>query len=138
MKNPAQMTSVTLCIGSNAPDAVARVGAALEWLSSVMLVSRHTGPYMTAPEGSDISGLPYCNALVDGLTVMTLEELTSAVKGYEARCGRLPEHKLSGKVTIDIDITVFGGSVVDPVNYNSGYYRIGLGMLHTVSDRSGD
>lgn len=132
-RSPASTSHVIFCLGSNAPDAATRVADALVWLSSTVTVTRATQPYMTDPEGSDIAGLPYCNAVAEGVTTLDLNTLADITKAYERRCGRLPGHKLSGQVVIDIDIVVFDNEVTDPANYNAGYFSKGIRMLDSAT-----
>ncbi|MDE6629710.1 MAG: 2-amino-4-hydroxy-6-hydroxymethyldihydropteridine diphosphokinase [Muribaculaceae bacterium] len=136
MEPGAEKKPLTICLGSNVSDAAERVASALRWLKSVIDIQKSTAPYMTPPEGSDISGRPYYNALAKGLTDRSIEHLTAMLKRYESECGRTPGHKLSGKVIIDLDVVEYDNRVIDSVNYRSGYYRSGLHILNAVTSEN--
>ena len=128
-ENSPQIHKVILCLGSNMPEAATAVELAIRWLETILTDCRTTGPFATEPEGSDIAGRPYFNALVAGATTMDASQLISAAKEYERAHGRLPEHRSTGNVAIDIDLVIFDNVIVDDVNYRSAYFRKGMELL---------
>lgn len=62
----------------------------------------------TAPVNC-VSSHSYLNQLVRGITSYDEDELTRLLKEIEYRCGRRPEDKVTGRVTLDLDILAFNG-----------------------------
>lgn len=78
----------------------------------------------------DISGseVMYLNAVLKGRFALGVEELQRKCKEMESSLGRRPTG-VSGEVAIDIDVVIFDGVVVRPVDYGRYYFTIGMDYL---------
>ena len=74
------------------------------------------------------SGVMYLNAVLKGRFALGVEELQRKCKEMESSLGRRPTG-VSGKVAIDIDVVIFDGVVVRPVDYGRYYFTIGMDYL---------
>lgn len=79
----------------------------------------------------DISGseVMYLNAVLKGRFAFGAEELQGKCKEMESSLGRLPSGVAKGEVAIDIDVVIFDGAVVRPVDYGRYYFTIGMDYL---------
>lgn len=74
------------------------------------------------------SGVMYLNAVLKGRFALGDEELQRKCKEMESSLGRRPTG-VSGEVAIDIDVVIFDGVVVRPVDYGRYYFTIGMDYL---------
>ena len=74
------------------------------------------------------SGVMYLNAVLKGRFALGVEELQRKCKEMESSLGRRPTG-VSGEVAIDIDVVIFDGVVVRPVDYGRYYFTIGMDYL---------
>ena len=70
----------------------------------------------------------YLNAVLKGRFALGVEELQRKCKEMESSLGRRPTG-VSGEVAIDIDVVIFDGVVVRPVDYGRYYFTIGMDYL---------
>ncbi|MCC8114142.1 MAG: 2-amino-4-hydroxy-6-hydroxymethyldihydropteridine diphosphokinase [Bacteroidales bacterium] len=116
------MKKAILCLGSNVADANQHIARALELLKSQGCeVLKTTNNYPSA------SG--YSNRVVEVGTMMGHEELKSLAKQIEILEGRQPWMKEAGIVPIDIDVVMYGGAVVRPLDYATPYFTEGYNKL---------
>jgi 2-amino-4-hydroxy-6-hydroxymethyldihydropteridine diphosphokinase len=109
------MKTVYLSLGSNRGDRTENIARAIERLGeSRVRVRRQSSLYETEPV--DARGGWFLNCVVEGETDMMPRQLMNALLAIERSLGRRREPGADGPKdsrTIDIDILIFGSSVVD-------------------------
>ena len=105
------INQVALALGSNLGDRVANLQGALDALiaSDILCEVETSSIYETEPVGGPDQG-PYLNAVVQGLTALTPEDLLAAVQDIENALGRIRTVRW-GPRTVDIDILAYGHEV---------------------------
>lgn len=119
--------TVVLSIGSNSAEKKENVGRAVKWLEGLMENTVCSDIYET-PEihGKSVT---YTNAVVKGETTLDLIPITDITKEFERGNGRNSEARSKGLVPIDIDIVVWDGAILRPVDYSRSFFRIGYEQL---------
>ena len=121
------MSCAVIGRGSNTPDRMERVAAAIRWLGRVFSDGFHSSAYMTrAINGHDPD---YLNAVMSVECDGTMDEVNIMLKDYERACGRTAESKLHGEVPIDLDIVVWDGRIVRPKDFGYRYFLQGYDEL---------
>lgn len=123
------MNRAIIGIGSNIPDAKQRVKECCNDISAITDQSQFSSIYETAAVGTKPQP-NYHNCVGVVATTATYEELKQQFKEYERIAGRLPEHKKEGKVIIDIDIVVWNGDIIKPVDLIRTYMTIGMNEMN--------
>ncbi len=122
------MNRSTICLGANAPDAEIRLREAVDFLVTLGGIVRRSSTYRTAPEYAGPAE-PYLNEVIEFITKYDYDELRLLVKAYEASVrAQLPE-AWEGLVILDIDIVLWNGAAVRPVDAASRYFQTGLAKL---------
>lgn len=123
------MTRVVLSLGSNlpGPEGDAQVNAAIEWLRSFLTDVVTSGLYTTPPYNS--TGADYTNCVVAGYTDLPAAGIDRMAKDYETANGRTPEARLDGRVTIDIDLVIYGALNIRPRELSRPYFLRGYTLL---------
>lgn len=105
------INKVTLALGSNLGDRVVNLQSSLDALvaSDILNEVSTSSVYETDPVGGPEQG-PYLNAVVQGLTALTPEELLAAVHQVEDQLGRVRTVRW-GPRTVDIDILAYGQEI---------------------------
>ena len=111
----ADPTRVAVALGSNLGDRLAHLRAACTAIESRGLLAsvRRSDAFETPPEAPDDGGA-FLNAVVVGETMLSAQALLRGLLEVEASLGRLRaagEH--GGPRTIDLDLILFGESVID-------------------------
>ncbi|MBD5328863.1 MAG: hypothetical protein HDS03_03070 [Bacteroides sp.] len=117
------MSEVFLSFGSNYGDKKGNVEAALRWIGSLLDDMQSSDVYET-PEVHGY-GASYFNAVACGKTGLELEEFNRRLKVYERDCGRTDEARIRKEVPIDIDIVIWDGEIIRPVDFSREFFRIG-------------
>lgn len=113
------MNFVVLSIGSNSSDREWQMKQALNHLNKMFKKCVASETYeFAAHNGIDA---PYLNQVVLAKTLMPLEDINVAMKQWETICGRTPSSKQQGVIPIDIDIVIFNGEMIKPVDYSRQY-----------------
>lgn len=120
-------TEVVILVGSNHRRRGEYIAAAIGKLSTV-LDGFGRSPVVELPDVSG-KGAPYLNAVCRGDTRMSLDRLTAITKRIEEESGRTAASKQRGEVELDIDIVMWGGAVIRPLDAASDYFTIPLSML---------
>ena len=130
MTSPHPETTAIICIGSNEPDAPARVSEAIDHLKKSLEITGIAGPYPTepAPPAPADSAL-YANAVVSCRTDLGRAAITELLKRCEKELGRKPEHKTGHKVVIDMDLVVYGKEICRNAEFMSEYFQTGYRQL---------
>ena len=130
MTSPHPETTAIICIGSNEPDAPARVSEAIDHLKKSLEITGIAGPYPTepAPPAPADSAL-YANAVVSCRTDLGRAAITELLKRCEKELGRKPEHKTGHKVVIDMDLVVYGKEIYRNAEFMSEYFQTGYRQL---------
>lgn len=116
-------TDVVIGIGSNTADAPERVAKAMEWLDRTFGITSRSSIYST-PAERGASGT-YFNAVAVITSGLTHAELNSLLKGYEFANGRTPAAKAAHIVTIDLDIVIYGQTILRPADISANYFLLG-------------
>lgn len=116
-----------ICIGSNIEAKTAIVADIIAELSTMLGNFSSSGIYVN----DDDSGLgaPYANAVCCGDYKGDMESLVRYAALRETRYGRTPQSKASGIMPLDIDIVVFSGHTVNPIQFDKTYFRQGYDRL---------
>ncbi|MDE7441374.1 MAG: 2-amino-4-hydroxy-6-hydroxymethyldihydropteridine diphosphokinase [Muribaculaceae bacterium] len=117
------MSEVFLSFGSNYGDKKGNVEAALRWIGSLLDDMQSSDVYET-PEVHGY-GASYFNAVACGKIGLELEEFNRRLKVYERDCGRTEEARIRKEVPIDIDIVIWDGEIIRPVDFSREFFRIG-------------
>ena len=72
----------------------------------------------------------YLNAVMTGECKLDFETISKKVKEYETVCGRTPASKLEGNVPMDLDIMMWNGEVVRPVDFAKAYFQQGWNEIN--------
>ncbi len=120
-------TRVILCLGSNTNDRRQRIIAACQWLASVMTIEAQSDIYDTPPFSG--VGSDYVNTVVAISTDLTLETIDALCKEYERREGRDDTCRSRGIVPIDMDVVIYGDTIVRPHEVSRYYFQQGYCSL---------
>jgi len=104
-------TSVAIALGSNLGDRDARLREALALLGSSIWELRASAFHDTEPVGVGPQP-PFLNAAAVGQTTLTARELLSLLLDLERQLGRERPYPGAPR-TIDLDLILFGGAVID-------------------------
>ena len=115
-----------ISLGSNIDGSVGIIRETISRLCEIGDQIVVSGLYQT-PDISG-SGVMYLNAVLKGRFALGVEELQRKCKEMESSLGRRPTG-VSGEVAIDIDVVIFDGVVVRPVDYGRYYFTIGMDYL---------
>lgn len=74
-------------------------------------------------------GLPYDNVVIACRPGLSYDLFCEKLKTMEDALGRTPSSKSTGVMPIDIDIIYWEGQLVDPVQSNRDYFRIGYNEI---------
>lgn len=102
---------VFLGLGSNLGDQVEHLATALRRIGELGEVRAVSGVYETAPEGF-IDQPPFLNMVAELETVLEPIELLEVTRGIERDRGRVRSYRNAPR-TLDIDVLLFGGRVVE-------------------------
>ena len=103
--------AVYLSLGSNVGDRAANLGSAIERLGALGMVERVSSFYETEPV--EFTAQPwFLNCAVKLDTEKMPKQLLAGILDLEQKMGRRRAHK-KGPRTIDIDILLFGNSIID-------------------------
>lgn len=114
-------------LGSNYGDRTRNVEEAIFWMNNVADNCKNSSIYET-PEIHGI-GKPYMNAVLKGVTAISLDILQEMMKMYEIEHGRSMERRVKGEVPIDIDIVIWDSKVIRPLDYGREFFKIGYSQL---------
>jgi 2-amino-4-hydroxy-6-hydroxymethyldihydropteridine diphosphokinase len=116
-QSPSAM--IALGLGTNVGDRFSNLHQALRLLCEAQvldcdyLLSTIVETQALLPEGAPASwDTPYLNAVVKGVTRLTVSELLSTVKALELELGRNPSERWAPRL-IDIDILLYGDVTID-------------------------
>lgn len=113
---------MTLCLGANVPLGHDNIIRALD-----ALMAAGWSPVVCSDIYPSSSG--YLNQIVKAKVGCDYNTALAATKSVERALGRRPEHKGQCIVPIDIDIVLWGDEIVRPLDYESEYFKQGMGML---------
>lgn len=122
--NRVRHHEAVISLGSNMAEAEAMLREAiarLRLIGSEIVVSQ----FYNTPDISG-SGKVYGNAVLLGVFGLDAASLQSRCKDIESSMGR---RMSSSCVVIDIDIVVFDGEVIRPVDYGREYFTIGMDYI---------
>lgn len=115
---------VVIGLGANCGRRREAVGAALEWLSDILVDFVCSDIYETPAYGHP--GAPeYMNAVAKGIFRGETIALERMCKQYEADHGRDEEARRKSLVPIDIDIVFSCGNLLRPEDFRRSFFRIG-------------
>lgn len=118
---------VIFCLGSNIDDRRQRIEKACQWIASVMTVEAQSDIYDTPPFSG--VGSDYVNTVVAVSTDLTLEAIDALCKDYERREGRDDKCRKSGIVPIDMDVVIYGDTIVRPHEISRYYFQQGYSQI---------
>jgi 2-amino-4-hydroxy-6-hydroxymethyldihydropteridine diphosphokinase len=121
------MNTVIIGIGSNiSPEE--NIQRAVEELEKSLRLIKMTGWVKTTPVG--LKEQPdFLNGAVKAETLLEMDSLRSFLKQMEDRLGRDRTLPKSGPRTIDLDIVVWNGEIVDPDYYTRDFLRSAVNEL---------
>ena len=114
-------------LGSNAPTTSHLLAAQAElrkYLADIIF----SRVLQTRPVEYD-SPRPFFNQTAVCTTTMSVEELRHLLKQTERICGRRPQEKAQGIVTIDLDLLWYDGKVLKPADWPREYIQKGVKEL---------
>lgn len=124
MKTPVQCT---ICLGSNyGPDVninKARISLKQHFPD---IVFGH--PVITPSEG-DTTAPDYTNQAARFTSTLSIPEIKLIFKDIEAECGRTPQSKSTGLIPLDIDLLIYGSTIVKPRDLNTSYVQKALSSI---------
>lgn len=111
---PGSPVVVYLGLGSNLGDRVAAISAALRALSGRILHEMCASRFYETDAVTSDAQPKYVNAVVRGEALMSAADTMSACLEIEAALGRVrPSGRSKAPRTIDIDLLLYGGDVID-------------------------
>jgi 2-amino-4-hydroxy-6-hydroxymethyldihydropteridine diphosphokinase len=115
------MNRVIIGLGSNIlPEE--NIGKALEELGKIISIIKTTALLRTKPVGI-IDQPDFLNGALLAKTNLDIESLKIYLKSLEDRLGRDRTLPKSGPRTIDLDVVVWNGQILDKDYYTRGYLR---------------
>ena len=120
-------TRYLLSLGSNCPDGELRLRRAEEWLRERFADVETSGIYTS--KALNGASPDYFNMVARVTSPLSVTDMISAAKAYEASCGRTPAGKLRGRVEMDVDIIAAGPTILRPEEYTRSYFIRGLSLL---------
>ena len=121
------MDKCIICIGSN--DEPRQHIAEAEKALSLRLADIVWGETVsTLPEDTHHPAL-YLNRAATFTTSLAADELKAWFKAIEVQAGRTPKSKATGIIPLDIDLLVYGQSVLKPSDMEKEYVKIALRSL---------
>lgn len=103
--------TVYLSLGSNLGDRAANIEAAIEHLAELGRIAARSSLYETEPV--EVAGQPwFLNCVVAMETELMPKQFLARTLGIEQKIGRR-RTQIKGPRTMDIDLLLFGASVVD-------------------------
>jgi len=123
------MTKTPLVIGlaSNTEDRNDRIEFATEVLRKIFSDVKVSHVYESPAKNGD--GSIYCNAVLSGMTVLSEEAVVSKLKSIERDAGRSPDSKLNGNVPLDLDLVIWNGRIIRPLDFDQYYFNVGYRSL---------
>ena len=122
---------IVLCLGSNSGKRGYTIATVIESLSHRLRNFRCSHVYETPAVGG-ASG-PYLNAVAEGDTTHSLEEVVALAKQMETDNGRDAAARSAGLVPIDIDVVIYDGEIVRRRDFDQHFFQIGWRRLHPDS-----
>ena len=124
---PGNLRTLYLCLGSNiAPQE--NLPKALERLAQVLTVLQVSTTWQTPAVGSP--GPDFMNAALGVQTALSSEEIKiEIIRPIEAELGRVRTADKNAPRTIDIDILIDGGELVDPGVWSEAHKTLPLAEL---------
>lgn len=122
------MSRYLLSIGSNCPDADAKMEAVREWLVRTFDGVMLSGVYST--KALNPSKPDYLNLVARADSNLSPTEMVAAAKEFEIRQGRSPESKNRGIVEMDIDVVQVDNTVLRPDEFSRNYFMEGFKRLN--------
>ncbi len=122
----AELTTAYIGLGSNLGDRGGTISVALKMLAEAeeLEVTRISDLIETIPLGGT-NQLKYLNAVAEIKTALSVEDLHKKVVDIEAALGRVRRIKWSPR-TIDLDLLLFGGEVINRPNLIVPHYQMHL------------
>lgn len=101
-------------IGSNLGDRLAHCRAALDRLALLPGTTvKRISPFFESEPQEGVEGGLFLNAVVEIATSLPPRELLGHLQDIEAALGRAPDHRPGTARTMDLDILLYGDSVMD-------------------------
>lgn len=126
MSDSAQKKYV-ISVGSNISTAKEMVENGLRRLKTLLSDSHCSSIYST-PSVSRGDDSTYFNAVIAGVSRLSLVDLSHKCKKLELEMGRCHDSACKD-VAVDIDIVVADGEIVRPKDFNRDYFHIGFNQL---------
>lgn len=88
-------------------------------------------PVITPAEGESIHPSPqdYTNQAARFTTTRSIESIKQEFKHIEHICGRTPQSKSQGIIPLDIDILIYGETILKPHDFDTSYVRLALDAM---------
>lgn len=119
--NGMDRNMAVILIGSNHPLKSRLIEAAARMLADEFVDFTRSKPVRSRDAGG--GGSVYDNVVCMGETDMDLQKLSALVKDIERTLGRTSRSKAVGIVEVDIDIVIWNGVVVRPVDASRSYFK---------------
>ena len=113
------MNKILLSLGTNTY-ARFNLKRAMHLLKLSFLTIEFTSIAASKPYGTQYKR-PFLNTLAYFKTNKNKEELVLELKKIEQKMGRLPDHKLAGKIIIDIDLIRWNDEITQPEDFKRSY-----------------
>ena len=127
IEEEAEASEAIFSIGSNCGCRYDNVNKGIIWLSGLLKDFKCSTIYATP----DCHGgsKEYLNAVARGITNLSPERLECICKEYEQANGRDEMTREMGNVPVDIDLVVYGKSILRAKDYKCDFFQIGYGMI---------
>ena len=122
------MNTIVISIGSNSRDRQWQVEHAIEWLNKHLSSTKTSSIYNS--EADNHRDPDYLNAVMAGECKLDFEKISKKVKEYETVCGRTPASKLTGNIPMDLDIMIWNGEIVRPIDFEKAYFQQGWNEIN--------
>ncbi len=126
------ITKITciICMGSNyKPNE--NLSVAITHLTSSFPDIIIGTPVITPAEGKPVhhSQQDYTNQAARFTTTRSIESIKQEFKHIEHICGRTPQSKSHGIIPLDIDILIYGETILKPHDLDTSYVRLALAAM---------
>ncbi len=121
------MNECLLCLGSNF-SPIEYLAHGRELLKHVFSDIIFTDEIQTLPIGLDKQDL-FVNQVAYFTTDLSQDEVVVKLKDIEFECGRRLEDKKTETVRIDIDLLIYNGIIIKPIDLNRDYVQLSIKQL---------
>lgn len=121
------MPTIYLSLGANCGEREATLLQALDILALQFDSFKHTPLYETPDCHGGVKS--YLNTVASAQTALMPAEIDRIAKELELKFGRTPTARMRGDVPLDIDLVVYGDTILKERDFNRNFFKSGYSRL---------